>query len=266
MSEIIDSLSSHYIFIIIMVIVVLGIIGAIIIALRGKLGIKIGNKSINLGGSEDKKKEKKEKEPIPPPPTVRITQKRTCGDCVLLLMGEREKYEFKIRRERDKIMKSQMTFAEQKLIEVQTKLSNNLSYRISESIKEKKTTIEESVQYKLVYGLLKDALLHIKDEIRRSFKDNGFYTMALSEFSWYVKDRTQVISSMLSQYIRNIYPDRGGVLPLANILKGMKAEATFLSGIINDIYSHARETKNETDDKVKNMQKEFGEWVDKFTK
>jgi len=264
MSEILKSLSSHYIFIILIVAVIVVTIGAIIIALRGKLGIKIGNKTINLGDvSEDKEKGK---EPIPPPATVSIAQKRSCGDCVLLLMGEREKYEFKIRRERDKIMKSQMTFAEQKLIEVQTKISKSLSSSIHESIKRKSSSVEESVQYKLVYGLLKDALFHIKDEIRRSFKDNGFYDINGSEFSWYVKERTQVISSMLTQHMRNIYPDRGGVLKLSTLLQGIEQEATFLGGIITDIYSYAREIKVETDNKVKNLQVEFGEWVDKFTK
>lgn len=267
--EFLEKLSSHYVFIIIVIAIVLGVIGAVIVALRGKLGIKIGNKSINLGGGgseKEKKGVKKKEDPIPPPATVLVTQKRSCGDCVLLLMGEREKFEFKIRRERDKVMKSQMTFAEQKLIEIQTKISNTISAKISESIKDKSTNVEESVQYKLFYGLLKDALFQIKDEIRRSFKDNGFYDISGSEFSWYVKERTQVISSMLSQYMRNIYPNRGGVFKLEKILRCIEKDSTFTAGIINDIYSYAREVRVETDESVKNLQKEFGEWVDKFTK
>lgn len=264
MSGILKNLTPQAIFIIIMVTIFVAAIVVTIIALRGKLGIKIGNKSINLGGTEKSKKDTKD--PILPPATVTVPQKRSCGDCVLLLMGEREKYEFKIRREKDKIMKTQMTFAEQKLIEVLTNMSNNVSFKISESIKDKSTVVEESVQYKLVHSLLKDSLLHIKDEIRRSFKDNGFYSLTGSEFSWYVKERTHTISSMFSQYMRNIYPDRGGVLQLHKILKSMEKEATFLAGIINDIYSYAREVRVETDEKVKNMQKEFGTWVDNFTK
>ena len=267
MPEILKNLSPQAIFIIILVVIFLSAVVITIIALRGKLGIKIGNKSINLGGSEEQKKNtQKNNDPIPLPVTVNMTQKRSCGDCVLLLMGEREKYEFKIRRERDKIMKVQMTFAEQKLIEIQTKISNNVSIMIHESIKDKITTVEESVQYILVYCLLKDSLLLIKDEIRRSFKDNGFFNLSGSEFSWYVKERTQAISSMLTQYMRNIYPDRGGVLQLQKILRSMEEEATFLSGIINDIYSYASEVRIETDERVKKMQEEFGAWVDKFTK
>ncbi len=265
MPEIFKNLSSNSVFILILVAIVIIAIAVVIIALRGKLGIKIGNKTINLGGGTEEKKKDTKAVSTTSPSTV-SAQKRTCGDCILLLMGEREKFEFKIRREMDKVMKTQMTFAEQKLIEVQTKVSNNISTTIHESIENKTTTVEESVQYKLVYGLMKDSLFHVKDEIRRSFKDNGFYDINGSEFSWYVKERTQVITSMLSQYMRNIYPDRGGVLPLQKILKSMEKESTFLSGIINDIYSYAREVRLECDEKVKEIQTQFGTWVDNFTK
>jgi len=272
MPDLLKNLPPQLLFIVIIVALVLGIIAIVIIALRGKLSFKIGNKSFSVGGGADKEKPKDVKDTkdtkkttLESPPATVSLQKRSCGDCILLLMGEREKYEMKIRREEDKVMKTQMTFAEQKLIEIQTKISDSLSGIIHLSIKNKETSVEESVQYKLVYGLLKDALLQIKDEIRRSFKDNGFYNITGSEFSWYVKERTHVITSMLSQYMRNIYPDRGGVLPLSNILKCMGAEGTFLVGIINDIYSYAREVKVECVEKVKVIQIEYGTWVDEFT-
>lgn len=266
MPEILKNLTPQALFTIIIVALILGIFGIIIIALRGKLGIKIGNKSFSLGGGSSEEKKKDTKAVPTTPPTVTVPQKRTCGDCILLLMGEREKFELKMRKETNKIMKTQMTFAEQKLIEIQTKVSNNISGIIHQSIEEKSTTVEESVQYKLVYGLLKDSLLNIKDEIRRSFKENGFYDINGSEFSWYVKERTQVISSMLTQYMRNIYPDRGGVLQLHKILKCIEEEVTFLAGIINDIYSYAREVRVECDEKVKELQIQFGKWVDNFIK
>jgi hypothetical protein len=266
MPEILKNLSPQALFTVIIVTLILVSIAVVIIALRGKLGIKIGNKSLSLGGGGDEKTKKNTKAVPNLPPTVTIPQKRSCGDCILLLMGEREKFELKMRKETNKIMKTQMTFAEQKLIEIQTKVSNNISGLIHQSIEEKSSTVEESVQYKLVYGLLKDSLLNIKDEIRRSFKENGFYDINGSEFSWYVKERTQVISSMLTQYMRNIYPDRGGVLQLHKILKCMEKEATFLAGIVNDIYSYAREVRLECDEKVKELQIQFGAWVDNFIK
>lgn len=261
MQEIFKNLPPQAIIIITIIALVLLVSALIIIALRGKLGIKVGNKSINLGWNGEKKPRRDDT----PPSTVSIAQKRSCGDCILLLMAGREKYEIRIRRAHDRIMKTQMTFAEQKLIEIQTRISNNVSYKINESIKDKSTTVEELVQYKLIHCLLKESLLNIKDEIRRSFKDNGFNNLKGSEFSWYVKERTQVISSMLTQYMKNIYPDRGGVLRLSKILESTENETIFLSGIINDIYSYAREVRIETDERIKDMQKEFSIWIDKFT-
>ncbi len=58
MPEILENLSPQSIFIIILVALVLIVAAVVVIALRGKLGIKIGNKTLNLGGggSEDKPK------------------------------------------------------------------------------------------------------------------------------------------------------------------------------------------------------------------
>ncbi len=241
------------------IIIVFIIVAILIIVLRGKSIIaKFGNKSIKIGGTEE------ERALLEPPQTTIMVQKRTCGDCILLLMGEREKFELKMRRETNKVLKTQMTFAEQKIMEIQSRILTNMTEAVHDSIENKDTNVEESVQYKLIYGLIKDALLHIKDEVRRSYKDNGFYEINGSEFSWYVKERTQTITSMLNQYIRNIYPDRGGVLKLHKVLKVIEKESTFLSGIINDIYSYAREVRLECDTKVEDIRAQFGQWVDDF--
>lgn len=267
MPEIIKNLSPQALFIIILVALVLIVIAVIIISLRGKLGIKIGNKSFNLGGGGSEEKPKKGTKIVSvPPSTAIIPQKRSCGDCVMLLMGEREKYELKIRKEQNRVMKTQMTFAEQKLIEIQTRISTNISGIIHQSIKEEFSVVEESVQYKLIYGLLKDALFQLKDEIRRSFKENGFYNIDGSELSQYLRERTLILSSMLSQYMRNIYPDRGGVLQVHKILTCIENEATFLTGIINDIYLHAKEVRLECDEKREELQIQFSKWVDDFIK
>lgn len=228
-------------------IVIIALIAIVIIMLKGKIKAKFGDKIIDIGGDDPE-----------PPPTASIKQKRSCGDCVLLLMGEREKFEFKIRKETNKIMKNQMTFVEQKLIEIQTALLDDITCIIN------KDTIDESVQYKLIYGLLKDSLHNIKDEIRRSFKDNGFCDLGVSEFSSYLKDRTQILNSMLVQYIRNMYPDRGGVLEASKIINVIEQRKNFLSGLVNDLYMYAREVKLETDKKVNILQEQFIKWVDKF--
>jgi hypothetical protein len=241
-------------------ILILGILAIIIVSLWGKLKAKFGKEEISLGGGkEDSPKSEKQKESSAHAP------KRSCGDCVLILMGEREKYELQFRKEHDRILKTQMVFVEQKLIELQTLLINSWNEDIHISTKNGATTVDESVQHKLVYGLLKDALIGLKDEIRRSLKDNGFYDLNSSEFSDYVKERIRVIVSMLVVHIQNIYPDRGGVLEITDIIGGIQKNTYNISNLISDAYYHAKDMKMDADNRIENLTKDFGQWVDKFT-
>lgn len=237
-------------------VLVVSAIAIVIIAVRGHLALKFGNKTIDIGGVHEEKKEDTDI----PPSTVMITErKRSCGDCVLLLMTEREKLEFKIRQKTNKIMKTQMTFVEQKLIEIQAYTLDAITKTFNKS-----SQIDDAVQYKLIYGLLKDALHKIKDEIRRSFKDNGFWDMEVSEFSSYLKDRTQVLYSMFIHYIRNMYPDKEGLLSSNEIINIIESKNNFLANLINDMYMFSRDVKIQTDKEIKQVQQDFSEWIDKF--
>jgi len=241
----------HPIFIALVVII---LIALVIVAIKGRIIAKFGDKTFHIGGGDD---EEHEKSPLPS--TVIISQKRSCGDCVLVLMGEREKLEFKVRSKINRIMKTQMTFVEQKLIEIQTSLLNAVSKKIVRG-----STVDESIQYKLIYGLLKDSLLKIKDEIRRSFKDNGFWDMDVSDFSYYLKDRTQVLKSMFIQYVQNMYPDRGGIIDACTFIEIIEEQSPFLTGLIHDLYMYSRDVKISTDKEVKETQQTFTKWVDEF--
>ncbi|MBD3170989.1 hypothetical protein GF326_00815, partial [Candidatus Bathyarchaeota archaeon] len=53
--------------------------------------------------------------------------KRTCGDCVLILLGIREKYEYKSRELDTSLLRNQMKFAEQKIQEIIFFLSQSFS-------------------------------------------------------------------------------------------------------------------------------------------
>lgn len=233
------------------IILTLIIIAIVIISLKGRFMATIGNKVFKLGDVNDSGP--KEGAPI-------TNIKRSCGDCILLVIGEREKAELKMRREQDKVLKTQMTFAEQKLAEIQNKIIENISSLIDNETSD----IEESIQYKLIYGLLKDALIQVKDEIRRSFKDNGFYYVTNPEFSYYVKDRIKVITSMLTQYLRNIYPDGKKLLEIEKINFSIERDSAFFAAIINDVYNFARETKIEAEKRIDNIGDSFGEWIDNF--
>ena len=247
--------------------IILLLIALVTIALKGSLKAKFGDKEIDVGGGKHPDDTKVKK-----PPTSLLSntallsiQKRTCGDCILILMGEREKSEFQMRKERDKTLKNQMVFAEQKLIEIQTELMAQWGATVQESIKDKTSIIDETVQVKLINGILKDALLRLKDEIRRSFKDNGFCEFTATEFSEYVKDRIRTLSAMFTQHIRTSYPSHGGGVECNAILEVLDERNPFFSVTVFDIYSHARDIKIEIDSKIESIKNNFIDWVDKFT-
>jgi uncharacterized protein involved in tolerance to divalent cations len=236
------------------IIIILGIIAIVIISLRGHL--KFGKKTLELGGSENEN-------------SGTTILKRSCGDCLRLLMGEREKYEFKINQESNKVLKTQMSFAEQKLMEMQNEFMKPIIVAINKHVENNPGTdslgADENIQYKLVYGLLKDVLFTIKDEIRRSFKENGFYHMENSDFNIYLGDRLKIIKSMLTQYIRNIFPDRSNIIRSEEILCIIENQNENFSKIFREIYTFAQTTRLDSDQKISEIKDEFTKWVDTFS-
>lgn len=265
--------------------IVLAIAAIVIIAVKGHFKAKMGNKEVDLGESSDeddsdergaKPESSKEfsirshnspnKTPISipkPPPTVTIVQRRSCGDCILIMMGEREKYEINMRHETDHILRTQMSYAEQKLVEIQTILVNSYSNKLFDC----KVKVEgsESVQHKLFYGLIRDALLLAKNEIRRSFKDNGFYELHDTDFNVFVKDKMRVLMSMLQQHLRNIYPDSGTALNIQDVIHIIEDNYSKIESIVFDAFAYSKEVKADTEKRIVQYKEAFANWINKFT-
>jgi len=233
------------------IIITLGILSIVIIALRGRIKAKFGSKIIDLG------KDDSSTVSLQQPSTVSLqSPKRTCSDCILLIMGEREKYELKFRKEKDRVLKTQMTFAEKKLIEIEILLMRKLCDKVTLS----------TFQHKAVYGLMKDALVSVKDEIRRSFKDNGFYDTSDIELNSYVKGQISFIMNLIYQYIQNINPDNRNIFDFDLVRDILRDNTSEVSSFISEIYENAKNVKLEIDNKIDNVKDEFGTWVDNFIK
>lgn len=231
------------------------IIAFVVVALRGHIRAILGDKNIEIG-RQNKKCNKTES-------IITNIPRRSCGDCVLLIIGEREKFEVQINKETNKILKSQMIFTEQKLIEIQNIFMGSISDAIHNySIKNSGIAIDESVQYKLVYGLFRDSLWNLKDELRRSFKDNGFYDMNQSDFLNYIKDRISVVYSMIDQYIRNIFPDHEGVIGPMDIIGIFEKEKDVLSSIFTEIYVNAKNIRSEAYNAISMVKTDFKKFID----
>jgi hypothetical protein len=256
--------------------IVLLLVTVVIIALYGRFKAKVGDKEIDIGeggkasrGNSNQLSPTNQTNQIPPPPATSIFyhQKRSCGDCVLILLAEREKYEFTIHQETDRILRSQMNFAEQKLIEIQTLLINSYSDELYKRKTDGKVNDDdESVQLKLFYGLIKDGLYSIKDEIRKALKHNGFSLLVGADFNYYVEDKMKTFISNLGQYIRNIYPSRGMTISVFEMLKLLEQKSPVLESAFNEMFITAKDIKLEAEEKTNQLKRAFGAWIDSFIK
>jgi hypothetical protein len=177
----------------------IAVIAVVIIALKGKLLIKIGKNTIGIGSTNEPLCENSNSQSSP------LLKKRTCADCAQIMINEYENNSFSRKEREDKILTYRMNYSEEKLIEFESDILNIFEGHLEEAKNDFKVeTIE--VDSKLFYGLFKDAMSQMKKEIRRSFKENGFCELSDLDFNNYVKDKSKVLLSVLLRHLNNIYP------------------------------------------------------------
>lgn len=160
-----------------------------------------------------------------------LKRKRLCIDCSKILFAKREKLDAsrdkhykEIEYEEDNILKHQMNFAEQKLEEIELILIQMMNERIKE-LKLEHDIEGEVLNYRMFWGLVRDALFfRMRDEMRRSFKENGFYNMSGQLFSIFVKEKSRVLHTILRNHIINLYPNNQCLISMEKVL-------TFINGV-----------------------------------
>lgn len=190
-------------------------------------------------------------------------RKRSCKDCAEILTSYTKRFELeqkRIHKEQDKIedrvLQSQMKFAQQKLIEL--RLNLNTFFEKSLQKNNKDDIRNEIIQYRMFWGLIKDIIYNISDEIRRSFKENGFYDIKGNDFAIYVKDKNKTLISMLREYLKNMYPDSNKIIvPLREIINHVSDLTKDLEDIVFEIYIEAKRLNEECSNKVLVLDKEI---------
>jgi hypothetical protein len=201
------------------------------------------------------------------PTTVLKIPKRSCGDCILIIMAQREKYEFDRSLTENKRLRQSMTYAEQKLTDVQSLLSDIFTNAMENSKADKLSNSSPyDLQYKMFYGLIRDSLVQVRDEVRRAFKENGFYELNETEFSNYVKDKNRRVISMIVNYLRTMYPTSGVTVESINIITDIEYNSLKFQEILFDVFMNAKKIILEIDSEIKNLRTSFGAWVDEFVK
>jgi len=191
--------------------------------------------------------------------------KRTCGDCVLILFGIREKYEFERRQIDTNLLRLQMKFAEQKIQEVIFFLSQSFSEDI-ELLGSDSTNSQRITETALYCEAMKNSLLATKDEIRRSFKENGFGKFSESEYTHYVKEKTSVLITTIRSYLRQHYVETDKtIVKLHDRFKKMdeKYYQKFESWVF-EIFGNARDLNKDAYTKKRDLEQKFRNDIDKF--
>lgn len=191
--------------------------------------------------------------------------KRTCGDCVLILFGIREKYEYHTRKLNHDLLKKQMTFAEQKLQEIVFFLAQSFN----EDIKVLGDGMENSQKLKesaLYCEALKNSLISVKDEIRRSFKENGFIELSDTEFSQYIKNKVTSMLMISRTYLKQHYIETDDtIVTLDHRFKKMDS---YHRGKVEDItfqvFNKAKDLSRAAKVKRKDLDNSFTGEIDAF--
>jgi len=233
--------AEYPIFVIILLILI--IIGVVITSVHGKLiwETKLGR--LGIGGMKKR-------------------NRRACFDCYHIIISKKEKFQSFVEILENRILKDQMNFLEQKLIQITNMLSMSYRVDITKFRSDEPNVQEEHKQYILYREALKNALMIAKDEIRRSFKENGFLELSGNEFTSYVKGKTQILISMVREYIVNHYPYSGMIVDLD--ARFANFDKNTLEDMVFEIFNNAKDVKSIALHKIEKLTADYETEMDNF--
>lgn len=218
----------------------------IIISIYGQAAIGWGKTKIGLGGAKSK---------------IKYKQKRDCMDCLTILRGKAAKINRKIHSIENKILKDKMNHAEQKIVTIQRMIFT----KYSKAVRDKDIGSEdrESKECNLYHARMVIALGIIKDELRRSFKENGFHELSETELNVYIKDQTKMILGIYNEYMLANYP-RQMVVSAEEAQEVIDDLAAEIREILDDLYRKAREIELDYNKDILQLEQVYEQDVDEF--
>jgi hypothetical protein len=194
-------------------------------------------------------------------------KKRTCGDCALIIFRIREIYEYGTKKLKDDLMKNQMRFAEQKLQEVMFFLIGSYN----EDIKlygDDATDSRKATETAFYCECLKNAILLVKDEVRRSFKDGDILELSEREYVQYVKDKTKALLMTARTYLRQyMIQTNESIVKLSKRFDRLDDQhySKFETWTF-EVFTNAKDMIYEAEDKKKVLENNFKKEIDEFIK
>lgn len=232
------------------IIALLSIISAVIISIKGTAALQWGKTKIGLGGNPKK---------ISTNP-----KKRSCADCIFIILSKREILGDKRLEIRNSILKDQMNFAEQKLIEIKTDLLQEYRRELTNRRNNNLDLNKEDRDYKVYKGALIESLGLVKDEVRKSFKENGFEELSGNQFSNYVKDKVISLLSIATIYVDNEYP-HNMIISREDWLDFIKnSYAHKAEDICFEVFQKAKDVKKRSKDELEKLNRSFSQDISEF--
>lgn len=239
--HIIHSLGPSFPWIIIAILIVL-----VAVSVFGNIGVDWKEKKFTFGHQEQEYL------------STSTLQKRSCTDCIMLILGKRTIFESTYHTLLSKILRDQMIFAEHKIQEAKYFLLQTFQQDLEYFRQGGQDLIRENKEYIIYQECISNALEFAKDEVRRSFKENGFHTLEENEFKIYLKEREQNIITVIRDYLRRTYPSTGMIVPIQERFKRMEGRNLSEIGIlISDVYINARVVRNKIEEEIKTLESEF---------
>ncbi len=190
----------------------------VISTIWGNAAIKFGKKSIRFG-----------------------KPRRSCTKCRQLIMVKTLKYKTDREIVRSAILRDQMNYAEMKIHEAYVLMCR--SYRSTLMTFRKPTgTVNkdrEQKEYLLFQEAINNSFTLAKNEIRRSFKENGFCSMSPVEYTQYCKDKATALVAIGYEYLISRYPFERMIVPLQD--KYDQLNITDVEAIVFDTMNRAKE-------------------------
>lgn len=187
---------------------------------------------------------------------------RTCGDCILIMFGIREKYEAASLKITQGILRSQMSYFEQKSRELTSWLAQSFQDDM-EILGHDRPSEVKSAQFGYYQEALKCAMMAVKDEVRKAFKENGFSEFSDNEFTSYVRSKLRTLASIAKSYLNTYYVQNDETIVTLKY-RFEKLDMARLSDLAFDVFGYAKDIVVDAHNNQKKLEQEFKDEIDLF--
>lgn len=217
----------------------------VILAIIGRVTFKMGKWNVSFGK----------------PPKAK---KRMCTDCRTLVMTRTMKFDHDVKMLRDDILRDQMNYAEQKMLEVSYMLTSSYRQDIVDARKPgaRMDISRENKEYIIYQESLGCAMIQIKNALRRAFKENGFFELGSNEFEDYIVGKTKLLISIGKEYIRSRYPFENMIVPIEE--RFSRTPESKIQAAVHDVFSKAKLIVKSTHEKIEELASVYDEDMDKL--